>query len=230
MSRDGLPVRCGVWAGRRPVRLLVGRPEPPSGHDGVPRRTAGASRRQADRRAFRRNACPTQPVSLIDSQLNERRATMIAERLWAMMGRSPVSHPGADQLLAGLARLGIATPQLETLGAMLATPDLAEKLAHQTASATQALHEARALAAEAQRDRVAAEAAWREADRIEAELEAASAAHAARSAELDSRAHVIETREREIEKTLHDLAALKAKYESKLAAIEAIVKDPVSSS
>ncbi len=151
---------------------------------------------------------------------------MIAERLWAMMGRSPVSHPGADQLLAGLARLGIATPQLETLGAMLATPDLAEKLAHQTASATQALHEARALAAEAQRDRVAAEAAWREADRIEAELEAASAAHAARSAELDSRAHVIETREREIEKTLHDLAALKAKYESKLAAIEAIVKDP----
>jgi len=41
---------------------------------------------------------------------------------------------------------------------------------------------------------------------------------------------VIEMREREIEKTLHDLAALKAKYESKLAAIEAIVKDPVSSS
>jgi chromosome segregation ATPase len=144
------------------------------------------------------------------------------------MGRRSVKPPGPDQLLAGLARLGIATPRLDTLvAAMLATPDLAEKLAHQAASATQALHEAQALAAAAQRDRIAAETAWREVDRIKADLEAANAAHAARLAELDSRAHVIEMRERELENTLHDVAALKAEYESKLAAIEAIVKGPV---
>jgi hypothetical protein len=71
---------------------------------------------------------------------------------------------------------------------------------------------------------------WRKADRIKAELEAAHAAHAARSAELDSRAHVIEMRERELAKMLHDVAALKTEYESKLAAIEAIVKGPISSS
>jgi hypothetical protein len=150
-----------------------------------------------------------------------------AERLWALMGRRSVKPPGPDQLLAGLARLGIATPRLDTLVAMLATPELAEKLAHQAASATQALHEARALAAAAQRDRIAAETAWREVDRIRADLEAANAAHAARLAELDSRAHVIEMREREPENTLHDVAALKIEYESKLAAIEAIVKGPV---
>jgi hypothetical protein len=151
---------------------------------------------------------------------------LIAERLWTLMGRRPSTTPGADQLVARLGQLGIATPQLETL----VSTELAEKLAHQAASATQALHEARALVAEAQQERIAAEAAWREADRIKAELEAARATHAARSAELDSRARVTEVREREVEKTLHDLAALKSKYESKLAAIEAIAKDPVSSS
>jgi hypothetical protein len=71
------------------------------------------------------------------------------------------------------------------------------------------------------------EAAWLEADRIKTELAAASAAHAARSAELDSRVHLIEMRERELEKTLHDVAALKTEYESKLIAFEAILKGPV---
>jgi hypothetical protein len=172
------------------------------------------------------------PFGLIDcNRLNERRAVnmLIAERLRALMGRGSGSTPGTDQLLAGLARLGIATPRLETVLATLANPDLTDKLASQAASATQALQEARALAAEAQRDRIASETAWREADRIKAELEAASAAHAARSAELDSRAHVIDMRERELEKTLHGVAALKTEYESKLAAIEAIMKGPVSS-
>ncbi len=100
------------------------------------------------------------------------------------------------------------------------------------------------MATEAQQDRTAAKAVWRKADRIKAELEAAHAAHAARSAELDSRAHVNEMqrvrlaereavvtrRERELAKMLHDVAALKTEYESKLAAIEAIVKGPISSS
>ncbi len=97
------------------------------------------------------------------------------------------------------------------------------------------------MATEAQQDRTAAEAVWRKADRIKVELEAAHAAHAA---ELDSRAHVNEMqrvrlaereaavtrRERELEKMLHDVAALKTEYKSKLAAIEAIVKGPISSS
>jgi hypothetical protein len=139
---------------------------------------------------------------------------LIAERLWALMGRRSVVTPGADQLLSGLAELGIASPRLETLVAMLATPDLAERLVHETTSAMQALREARALAAEAQRDRIAAETAWREAARIKGELEAANAAYAARSAELESRAHITEMREREAEKTLQDVVALKSKYES----------------
>jgi hypothetical protein len=101
---------------------------------------------------------------------------------------------------------------------------LAEKLANE--AAFQALEEARALAAEAQQDRVAAQAAWHEADRIKAELAAISAAHAARSAELDSHARVIEMRERELETTLNEVAALKSEYQSKLAALEAIVKGP----
>jgi chromosome segregation ATPase len=161
---------------------------------------------------------------------------LIAERLRALMGSRAAAVP-SDRLLGGLARLGIATPRLETLLATLAAPDLVEKLANQAASAAQALQEARALATEAQRDRTAAETAWGEAGRIKAEVEAANAAHAARSAELDSRAHVTEMREavvimreREVEKMLHDVAALKTEYESKLAAIEAIVKGPISSS
>ena len=120
---------------------------------------------------------------------------LIAERLWALVGRRSATTAGADQLLARLARLGIATPRLETLLATLAAPDLVEKLANQATSAAQALQEAGALATEAQRDRTAAETAWGEAGRIKAELEAANAAHAARSAELDSRAHVTEMRE-----------------------------------
>ena len=102
---------------------------------------------------------------------------------------------------------------------------LAEKLAGE--AAFQALQEARALAAEAQQDRFAAETARREAHTIKAELAAASATYAARSAELDSRTHLLEIRERELNKALHDVAALKTEYESKLAAIEAIVKGPV---
>jgi DNA repair exonuclease SbcCD ATPase subunit len=140
---------------------------------------------------------------------------LIAERLWARMGRRSAKTTGVDQrLLGGLARLGIAT-------------DLAEKLANEAALANQTLQEAQALAVEAQRDRTAAETAWREAGRIKAELEAASAAHAARSAELDGRAHVIDMRERELKRTLREVAALKTEYESKLAAFEAIVKGPV---
>jgi predicted RNase H-like nuclease (RuvC/YqgF family) len=150
---------------------------------------------------------------------------LIAERLWALMGRRSTTATGVDQLAAGLARLGITMPRPETL----VTNDLAEKLAREAVTATQALHEARALVAEAQRERIAAEAAWREAARINAELEAASAAHAARFAELDSRAHTTELREREVEKALENVAALKSKYETKLAAIEALVKDISSS-
>jgi hypothetical protein len=135
---------------------------------------------------------------------------LIAERLWARMGRPSANTPGGGQPLAGRAPLGT---------------DLAEKLANE--AAFQALQEARALAGEAQQDRVAAEAAWLEADRIKTELAAASAAYAARSAELDSRIHLIEMRERELEKTLHDVAALKTEYESKLIAFEAILKGPV---
>jgi hypothetical protein len=142
---------------------------------------------------------------------------MITERLWARMGRRSVSIPGAEQLPAELARSGVTTRPETTLPL-----GLAEKLANE--AAFQALQEARALAAEAQQERIAAEAAWREAHRIQAELAAASAAHAARSAELDSRADLIETRERELDKMLQDIAALKTEYESKLAAIEAIVK------
>jgi len=150
--------------------------------------------------------------------------------------------PSADRLLGGLAQLGITIPRLEMLLATLADPDLVEKLANQAASAAQALDEARALAREAQKDRTAAEAVWGEANRIKAELEAAYAAYDARSAELDSRAHMAEiqrarlaerdafvtARERELEKMLHDVAALKTEYESKLAAIEAIMKAPIS--
>ncbi len=161
---------------------------------------------------------------------------VIAEKLRALMGSRAPAVPGADRLLGGLAGLGIVTARLETLLATSAAPDFVEKLANQAAAAAQALQEARALATEAQRDRIAAETAWSEASKIKAELEAANAAHVARSAELDSRAHVTEmrevvvtTRERELEKMLHDVAALKAEYESKLAAIEAIVKGPVSS-
>jgi hypothetical protein len=150
---------------------------------------------------------------------------LIAERLWALMGRRASTVAGIDQLAAGLARLGIAMPQPETLVA----GNLTEKLAHEVAAATQALQEARVLVAEAQREHVAAEAAWREAARIKAELEAASAAHAARSTELDSRAHITEMREREVETALQNVAALKSKYESKLGAIEAFVKDISSS-
>src|SRR6266508_3628756 len=126
--------------------------------------------------------------------------------------------------------------------ATLADPDLVEKLANQATSAAQALDEARALAREAQEERTAAEAAWREANRIKVELEAAHTAYDARSAELDSRAHITEmqkvrlaerevfvtARERELEKMLHEVAALKTEYESKLAAIEAIVKARIS--
>jgi hypothetical protein len=161
---------------------------------------------------------------------------LIAEKLRALMGSRAPAVPGADRLLGGLVGLGIVTARLETLLATSGAPDFVEKLANQAAAAAQALQEARALATEAQRDRVAAETAWSEASKIKAELEAANAAHVARSAELDSRAHVTEmrevvvtTRERELEKMLHDVAALKAEYESKLAAIEAIVKGPVSS-
>ncbi len=157
---------------------------------------------------------------------------------------SRAAVPSTDRLLAGLARLGISTPRLETLLATLVDPDLVEKLANQAASAAQTLEEARVLATEAQADRTAADAVWREANRIKAELEAANAAHAARAAELDSRVHVTETRsvrlaereavvtvrEQQLEKMLQDVAALKAEYESKLAAIEAIVKGPISSS
>jgi argininosuccinate lyase len=151
--------------------------------------------------------------------------------------------PGAKRLLGGLARIGISTPPLETLLATLADPDLVEKLANQAASAAQALEEARALATEAQQDRNTAEAVWREAHRIKAQLEAAHVAQAARSAELDSHVHLIEmqrvrlaereaivtARERELEKMLDDVAALKTEYESKLTAIEAIVKGPILS-
>jgi hypothetical protein len=38
---------------------------------------------------------------------------------------------------------------------------------------------------------------------------------------------LIEMRERELEKTLHDVAALKTEYESKLTAFDAILKGPV---
>jgi hypothetical protein len=144
---------------------------------------------------------------------------LIAERLWARMGRPTANSPDVKQPLAALA-------QPDTTG-RLVTPfgtGLAERLANE--AAFQALEEARALAAEAQQDRVAAQAAWLEADRIKAELAAISAAHAARSVELDSHAHLLEMRERELENTLREVAVLKAEYESKLAALEAIVKGP----
>ena len=144
---------------------------------------------------------------------------LIAERLWARMGRPTVNSPAAKQPLAGLAQPDMTRRLVTPLG-----PGLAEKLANE--AAFQALEEARALAAEAQQDRVAAEALWLEVDTIKAELAAISAAHAARSAELDSHAHLIEMRERELENTLREVAALKAEYESKLAALEAIVKGP----
>jgi hypothetical protein len=47
---------------------------------------------------------------------------------------------------------------------------------------------------------------------------------------LAEREAVVTRRERELAKMLHDVAALKTEYESKLAAIEAIVKGPISSS
>jgi hypothetical protein len=50
------------------------------------------------------------------------------------------------------------------------------------------------------------------------------------SVRLAEREAVVTVREQQLEKMLQDVAALKAEYESKLAAIEAIVKGPISSS
>jgi hypothetical protein len=86
---------------------------------------------------------------LQSAQWTALRNMLIAERLRALMGRRSVTTPGA-----GLARLGVASRRLEPLLATLAASDLAEKLADQAASATQALQEARTLAAEADRNRV----------------------------------------------------------------------------
>jgi hypothetical protein len=199
-----------------PTPLALGRRRPSSGQEKAARGQDAAALARLNRLGYPIRGRP-KPTDASDM--------LIAERLWALMGRRTSTVAGIDQLAAGLARLGIAMPQSETLVAS----NLTEKLAHEAAAATQALHEARALVAEAQREHVAAEAAWREAARIKAELEAASAAHAARSTELDSRAHITEMRERELETALQNVAALKSKYESKLAAIGAFVKDISSS-
>jgi hypothetical protein len=84
----------------------------------------------------------------------------------SLMGSRADPLESTDGLIAGLARLGITVPRLETLLATLADPDLVEKVANQARTAVQAPDEARALTTEAQEERTAAEAVWREVDRI----------------------------------------------------------------